>query len=444
MSSNNKVVWSEGLFLRPQHFQQHDRYVERFVEGRTASLRSHSWGFTELQIERDLLAIGKLGLKRARGVFPDGTPFSMPEDDPLPSPIELTAQVRDRGVVLAIPLRREAARETDRRDTVEGVIRYRVRDVEARDVSGDSGALHPVEVACLRSRLLLADEPREDYACIPTAHIVECRADRMVTLDERFIPTVLNAQQAPVLATFLTEVQGLLHQRGEALAARAVATSRSGAAEIADFLMLQTINRYEPVITHIAKSSMVHPEDVFRLCLEIVGDLSTLTSESRRPPKLAGYVHENLRSAFDPLMTALRACFAVVLKQNAVQIPIEKKRFNISVANVGDRGLYEDAAFILAARADTPSETVRRDFPAQVTVASTEKIAKLVNEHIPGIALHPMAAAPRQIPFHAGFTYFELDRGSALFRELKSSGGIALHIPDAFPGLALELWAIRG
>ena len=160
MSSNNKVVWSEGLFLRPQHFQQHDRYLERYIEGRSANLRSCSWGFTELQIERDLLAIGKLGLKRARGVFPDGTPFSMPDDDPLPAPIELTAQVRDKGVVLAVPLRREGARDSDRREQVDGVVRYRVRDAETRDVSGDSGALHPVEVACLRSRLLLSDEPR--------------------------------------------------------------------------------------------------------------------------------------------------------------------------------------------------------------------------------------------------------------------------------------------
>ena len=129
-------------------------------------------------------------------------------------------------------------------------------------------------------------------------------------LDDRFIPTVLNARQAPILATFMTEVQGLLHQRGEALAARAVASGRSGSAEIADFLMLQTINRYEPVVTHWAQSALVHPEDLYRLCLEIVGDLSTLTTESRRPPKLPVYLHENLRASYEPVMAAMRACFA--------------------------------------------------------------------------------------------------------------------------------------
>lgn len=443
MSSNNKVVWSEGLFLRPQHFQQHDRYVERFVEGRSAALRSNSWGFTEIQIERDLLAIGKLGLKYARGVFPDGTPFSMPDDEPLPSPLELTAQVRDKAVSLAIALRKEGNRESDRRDVVDGVVRYKTRDVDTRDVAGESNAMHSLEVACLRSKLLLADEPHEDYATIPMAHILECRADRMVVLDDRFIPTVLNARQTANLSTFMTEVQGLLHQRGDALAARAVASGRSGSAEIADFLMLQAVNRYEPLVAHWAGSTLVHPEDFYRLCLEIIGDLSTLTTESRRPPKLPAYQHTNLRATWEPVMAAMRACFAVVLKQNAVQIPLEKKRFNISVGVVADRALFDDAAFILAARADVAAESIRRDFPAQVTLASVEKIAKLVNEHLPGIPIQPLSVAPRQIPFHAGLTYFELDRASPLFRELKSGGGIALHVPDSFPGLAMEMWAIR-
>ena len=57
----SRVVWSEGLFLRPQHFQQQERYLEAYVQGRAGGLRPNSWGLLELEIERDLLAIGKLG-----------------------------------------------------------------------------------------------------------------------------------------------------------------------------------------------------------------------------------------------------------------------------------------------------------------------------------------------------------------------------------------------
>src|SRR3977135_769239 len=140
MSPTNRCFWSGGLFLRPQHFQQQERHLERFIEGRSRELRAHSWGFTGLELERDLLAIGKLGLRRAAGVFPDGTPFSMPDDDPLPTPLEMTSQVRDQKLFLAIALRKESARESDRREQGDGIVRYRSRDFEARDITSESNA----------------------------------------------------------------------------------------------------------------------------------------------------------------------------------------------------------------------------------------------------------------------------------------------------------------
>ena len=91
-----------------------------------------------------------------------------------------------------------------------------------------------------------------------------------------------------------------------------------------------------------------------------------------------------------------------------------------------------------------PSEDLRRRFPAQVKIGSVEKIRDLVNLQLPGIGLQAMAVAPRQIPYHAGFAYFELDRTHELWRSLKGSGGIAIHQSGDFPNLAMELWAIRG
>ena len=109
MTINNRVVWREGLFLRPQHFQQHERAIERQLEIRASSLRAWGWGFTELELERDLLATGRVAVRRARGVLPDGTPFSMPDDDPVPPALEVSGATRDRTVFLALPLRRAGA-----------------------------------------------------------------------------------------------------------------------------------------------------------------------------------------------------------------------------------------------------------------------------------------------------------------------------------------------
>jgi len=92
MSLSNKVVWSEGLFLQPQHFQQQDRHFERYIEARCQALIGYSWGFTELELERDLLRRPEL---RGRLVVPvvgglSGTGLEHPQ--------ALTDLVRDLGI----------------------------------------------------------------------------------------------------------------------------------------------------------------------------------------------------------------------------------------------------------------------------------------------------------------------------------------------------------
>jgi type VI secretion system protein ImpJ len=443
MSANNKVVWSEGLFLQPQHFQQQDRHFAGYVEARCRALVPYSWGFTELELERDFLGIGKLGLRRAAGVFPDGTPFRMPDDDQLPPPIDIGAHIRDQVVVLGIPLRRDGAAEVDRDSSADELARLDVRDWEVRDTSSTSASPALLEVGTLRTRFLLSSAVTQAYACVPIAHVVECRADKQVVLDDRFIPTVLNAGAATRLAAFMTELQGLVHQRGEALAGRVVATSRGGAAEIAEYLLLQVVNRYEPLLSHLASSGAVHPEILYRLCVSIAGELATFTAPTNRTSAFPKYRHDHLRESFEPVITELRRSLGWVQEQRAIPVPIEPKQFGISVAIVNDRSLYNSAVFVLAARADVAAEELRRRFPAQLRLGPVEKISNLVNYQLPGVPVHAMGAAPRQIPFHAGSVYFELDRSHELWGQLASSGGIGLHVAGDFPGLAMELWAIR-
>jgi type VI secretion system protein ImpJ len=444
MTENNRIVWSEGLFLRPQHFQQQERFLESYIEARAAPLRTYPWGFRELEIERDLLAVGKLAVRRASGIFPDGTPFSIPDNDPPPPPLALGPGVRDKVILLALPLRKSAAMLSGAQDGETALARYRAREYEARDVLSSSTESADLQVAALNTRFLPQSDPTADFACLPLAHVLECRADGNVDLDDAFIPTVLESGVAPRLTTFLAELQGMLHQKGEALAARAVASGRGGAAEIADFLLLQAVNRYEPVITHLALQPRLHPEELYKLLLEIAGDLSTLTSPTRRPARFTGYRHDALRPSFEPVIVALRTALSVVLESNAISIPITQKKYGVSVALVADLALFDNAMFVLAARADVAAEDLRTRLLVQLKIGSPDKIRDLVNLQLPGVALRAMAVAPRQIPYHAGSAYFELDRASDLWRGMQSSGVIALHQAGDLPGLNLELWAIRG
>ncbi len=443
MAAYNKVIWSEGLFLRPQHFQQQDRYFERYVETRCQALVSDSWGLTEVEFERDLLAVGKVGVRRAVGVFPDGTPFRMPEDDPLPPPLQVAANTRDQIVHLVLPLRRAGSQETARSGDTDGLERHDVLEMESRDATLPTGEVALVEVGALRTRLLPASEVTSAYASIPLAHVVECRADGTVTLEDAFIPTVLQVRAAARLTTFTTELVGLLRQRGEVLASRVSSTGRGGAAEIAEFLMLQLVNGYEPLVAHHAGAQRLHPEALYRLCVSLAGELATFTTTSKRPPAFPEYRHNRLRESFEPVIASLRASLSAVLEQGAIPIPIEQRKFGVRVALPPDRSLYKTSVFILAARADMPAEELRRRFPTQLKIGPVERIRDLVNVQLPGVAVNAVPVAPRQIPYHAGFVYFELDQSNDLWAQLETSGGLAMHVAGEFPGLALEFWAIR-
>lgn len=445
MAHSNKVVWSEGLFLRPQHLQQQERYIERYVELRTTPLQAHGWGFSELELETDLLAVGKLGVRRARGVFADGTPFAMPGDDPLPPPLELDLNARDQTIYLTLPLRQPAQPDIGRPESPQDQLyRYGVRELEALDSSGSVDERVLMEVAGLSTRLALASQPLEGLARIPLAQLVEVRADRRAQLDDGFIASVTACEAAPRLSTFLVELLGLLHQRGEALAARVAVSDRGGAAEIADFLMLQLVNRWQPRLAYWAAVPRLHPEALYTELLALAGELATFTAPGKRPPAFAPYLHDAQRESFEPLIAALRGSLSAVLEQTALAIPVQARKFGVWVAVIPDPGLLDAAQFVLAAKADLPADDLRRRLPAIAKIGPVEQIRDLVNLQLPGIALAPMAVAPRQIPYHAGHVYFEFDKQTPMWRALQGAGGLAFHLGNEFPGITLQLWAIRG
>ncbi len=446
MSWYSKVVWSEGMFLRPQHFQQQDRYLDALLRGRCGYLRPYDWGFKTLTLDREILSLGKLAITAGQGVLPDGTPFRIPDEDDPPPPLDIPAELRDSRVLLALPLRRVGMADTDREEGPESVARYRVAQCETRDSNAGFDASNaPIEIGKRRLRLILeGGQEAAEYAAIGVARVVEKRPDQTVVLDEQYLPPCLDCQGVLPLAGFLKEIMGLLHQRGDALAGRVTVSGQGGVAEIADFLLLQVVNRFEPLFVHFNLMSGLHPEAFYQIALELAGELATFTADSRRPVSFPPYVHDDLQATFTPLMAAIRQSLSMVLEQNAIQLPLQERKYGIRVSPITDRNLVNTASFVLAVSASVPAETLRTRFPAQVKIGPVEHIAQLVNSALPGIGLRPLPVAPRQIPYHAGVTYFELDRNSELWKSLPQSGGFAFHIGGQFPGIELAFWAIKG
>ncbi|MGQ0697771.1 MAG: type VI secretion system baseplate subunit TssK [Panacagrimonas sp.] len=446
MSWSKKVVWSEGMFLQPQHFQQQDRYVERTLENRVGEIAAYPWGFAHLALEESALALGKVAVSAARGVMPDGTAFDFPEHDGAPLALEIPATAKNELLMLAVPVKRHGSVEVDSGDSGNSgdadFARYTAQDTEIADHNSGSDSRAPLRLGNLKLRLLLAREQTDGWATLGVVRILERRADNLVVLDRQYIPPCLSTSVSPVLSAYLQELEGMLHQRGEALASRLAHPGRGGVAEISDFLFLQTINRYEPLIAHLRNIAPLHPETLFRLGVTMAGDLATFR-DGRRAAAYPRYLHPQPEKCFPQLMAELRASLSVVLETTAIPIELQERKFGVRVAVIPDQELVRTASFVLAVNAQIPAEQLRARFPAQVKLGPVEKLRDLVNLQLQGIALKALPVAPRQIPFHAGFNYFEMDRTGEMWKQLEKSGALAMHIAGDFPGLEMECWAIR-
>jgi type VI secretion system protein ImpJ len=445
MTWHNKVMWTEGMFLQPQHFQQQDRFVARQLEGRITAGLPWAWGFLSLQVDDAALLQGRIQFTGARGVLPDGLAFSIPNDEPAPPSLEVPGDARDEIVVLAVPLSRPGVTESDVEAGESSMPpRWRVADLGVADIHASSLREAPLQVGRLNLRLMLQRDLNDGYVAIGVVRVIERRSDARVVLDTQYIPPMLHAPAQLILDGYLREVHGMLQQRGEALGARLAQPGRSGTGEIVDFLLLQAINRFQPMFAHLQRVPVLHPERFYHLCLGLAGELSTFR-EQRRPPAYPEYRHDDLASCFRAVMADLRQSLSQVLEQTALPIDLQERKHGIRVAVIGDAELLRTAMFVLAVNAQMPGEALRMRFPTQVKIGPAERIRDLVNLQLPGVTLRALPVAPRQIPYHAGFTYFELEtRGNELWKQLESSGGLAMHIAGEFPGLALEFWAIRG
>ena len=441
----NKVVWTEGMFLQPQHFQQHDRHVDYQLRQRLIACVGHAWGFVSISIDDAALALGKLSLNAAQGVLPDGTAFAIPGNDAAPAALDVPGDARNERVVLALALQRPGFVESDAEQAAGSMgPRYQVAEVQVGDSNTNLDRDASVQIGRLNLKLMLERDAGEGYATIAVARVVERRADNKLVLDAQFIPPMLQAQGHAILDGYVRELCGLLHQRGEALAARLTQPGRGGVAEIADFLLLESVNRSQPVFVQLSQRSVLHPETLYAACLGLAGDLSTFR-DKRRPPVFPEYLHDDLARCFRAVIDDLRQSLSMVMEQTAIPIELQDRKYGIRVAIIPDPELQRTASFVLAVTAQMPGDALRARFPTQVKIGPVERIRDLVNLQLPGVTLRPLPVAPRQIPYHAGFNYFELDtRNNDLWKQLEASGGLAMHIAGEFPGLELEFWAIRG
>jgi type VI secretion system protein ImpJ len=446
----SRVVWSEGMYLGPHHFQAQSRYFEDSLRFATSSMWFEPWGLAGVQLDAEALKNGTVSLVHARGIFPDGLVFQMPECDAPPEPrniADLFPPAKDSvTVTLAVSPRRPDGSNTASENGPEtnGGARYRaeVRMLYDETTGRDE---KPVQVGRKNIELLLDTEPAGDRVTLPIARITRSGSGQFV-FDRAFIPPCVAISASEHLMELLGRLIDILEDKS-ARFSRTAAGGRErtwaefSTREIANFWLLHTVNSGLAPLRHHYLTKRGHPEGLYCEMLKLGGALCTFAFESH-PRDLPLYDHRNLQKSFGELDGHIRTHLETIVPTQYIEIPLKKRADYFYEAEVADQRALDRARWIFGIRSAVSEPELIAKAPQLVKLCSKQFVPQLVQRARPGMALTHLAVPPSSIPVKADFQYFSVSRSGPCWDHIVQTRQIGLYIPGDLPNPSLELLVI--
>jgi len=449
--SSPKILWGEGLFLRPQHFQQQDAYHEARLAQMARLLHPYAWGIRSLKVDTDALQAGQLRLTELQAVLPDGEMFNAPTEDELPPPVALSslpdsAQAGSEWVFhLALaPLRSHGTNMAATPQEADTAVRYYRSAAQLSDAFTDAVS---AEVVVLRkSARLLADQaPRAHLISMPLLRIKRTSTGGY-ELDGRFMPPCLSIQSSPALHLYLRRLMDVLQAKVDALyglhrePSKNIIEFRSG--DVASFWLLHTSSTAFAGLLHLVKHPNLHPERLFQRLLELAGSLLTF-SKTYTLSDLPTYDHAQPGAAFQRLDQIVRDLLETVISTRYFSIALHESSPSFHQGRLDSEQITAQTQLYLGVSATLPPSELVETVPLRFKVGAPDDVEKLVLSAMPGVRLTHAPQVPAAVPVRPGSFYFTLEARGSLYERMLQAQAITLYAPAGMPDLKLELIAVN-
>jgi type VI secretion system protein ImpJ len=446
MPGSNRILWGEGLFLRPQHFQQHALFIETAIARNLRHAHGNPWGVRHAKIDSEALRGGALRLQALDAVFRDGTNIDAPKDNPLPLIRDLAAIPRvgtETTVYVCLPaINAFGGNCADSDELTSRPPRYltdrrQIPDLYTEALDAEVTTLHA------NLRLMIEEENRDGHLSIALCRIAK-NANGAWAVAQEFIPPLVEIAGSAQLEIMLRRLLDILLVKSEALAARHRERVKSiveyGTSDIASFWLLHTVNRSFPLLNHFL-ATPTHPEALYASLAQLCGELMTFSSELTLkdiPP----YRHENLSEVFSRLDTIIRELLETVVSNRFAAIPLDNTRPSFYIGRLDSERLVENVDYYLSISSEQPTAHVLEMAPLKLKAGSPDDVEKILNSALPGVRLVHAAQTPAALPVRVGNHYFILEPQGQIFERMRQARSICIYVPQALLEFKLELFAV--
>ncbi|MCG9626264.1 type VI secretion system baseplate subunit TssK [Vibrio mediterranei] len=443
MDAFKKVVWQEGMFIAPQHFQQQDRYIQNYVRQNVETLAGFApfSGVTHLTINYELLKLGKLSITCSSGVFPDGTHFEMKHEVVR----DISQGSLETVVYLALPISLQG--NNDYGQETSDQRRYLSRSINVFDTSTSENASVEVDVAHLNISIKLEGEDTSGFTLIPVTKILECTESGNVILDRAFIPACLHYGASQVLLERLKEIYALTTNRATNLLQRIKAGQgqKSPQSMMQDYLWLQTLNTWLPWFNLTITNPKTQTHQLYVELRRFEAQVMALTPAIPEPCQ--PLQHHKLYESFNPLFSSLRNMLTLIQQDSVLEFSwdsslFEKRRLLRTL--IKDTASISNRRFVLSVKSNISNTELNDLFPISAKLSNNTRIVEIVRNGLSGIALSSLPVAPSELKPMQGVAYFEIDTTDKMWLEmLENRDAIALHVDTRINELEVMLYALR-
>ncbi|MCA9727094.1 MAG: type VI secretion system baseplate subunit TssK [Candidatus Eisenbacteria bacterium] len=455
MAQFHRILWSEGLFVTPQHFQQWDLFLDALGSERVALTRPFGWGVHSAEIDSELLARGTLRLLSFRGILPGGTVLRVPDFDPPPRSVEFGEAVDIRAdtfdIFLGLPTRRSGWPNTqlDEDSTEENKeLRLRAKTVTVPDENSGRDE-RAVQRAEQNLQILLQTDLRDNYEVIPLAQVKRTATGEFQLIDE-FVPPLLNVHASPYLLKLCRGLLERLSARSTQLAERFTEAGVNARditpANLRAFLQFAQVNQAIPMLAHLREMPGIHPEEFYKSFATLVGQLCTFNPSRFHPREVPQYNHLTLGIVFKQLEAMLVELLDIKEVAHGYEVvPLTaagEGRWHAAFSK--DSTLAPNAALILTISGEGIDEGEMLPGIQQFIVTSQDRIGQKLALNLPGLPLHHLPVPPPVIPRARGTFYFQLAAQGNDWDAIKDSKNLAMQVPGRFRSCKFELLAIEG
>jgi len=323
---NPSMNWSEGMFLRPHHFQAADRYWTELSGLHSKIDHPYGYGIFRVAVSEDAIGNGLLELVGLQARLRDGTIVTCESNHVLS--VDLNARLagnlsgnKSVTAFLAIPQVSEG-RANLSNDTKDSKSRYvaTARDV---DEEGTGGNRQEVGLRHLNHRILLSTEDLSGFEVIPIVKFSCGGAEgAKFRFDTEYYPPSITTQSWSGLATLIRELRNFLGSRIKTLSVmiqdKGITLATQVHGDLEKILLMHVLNESYGELSCLAFASGVHPLVAYNALCSIVGRCSIFgpTASIEEIPK---YDHDDLANIFRWAADLIRKLVNSVKEDECIQ-----------------------------------------------------------------------------------------------------------------------------